>query len=393
VAPVAVVVVVTALGLGLPSVASGAVRAQVGAAQSQQVADGVDVSWPQCVDHTSAAVPLPATTGFAVVGVNDGRPDTANPCLSAELEWAAGAAAGTDGAPTISLYVNTADPGNVVGGTAVADWPTSGSTPYGTCSTTVVTIGGTPETVGQNSMACAFEYGVLTTGRTFSAAAAAIASANGQLGAQGTNSRVPSPSLTPWWLDVELDNTWQTAGSGLAMNVATLDGDVSGLRAAGVISTIGVYASSSGWYGITGNAQLGAGIPDWVPGNADDAGAAALCGTSGFSGGAVRLAQFTTQYQGLALDGDVACLTPTPPSYAEVAADGGIFSFGAPFYGSMGGKPLNAPIVGMAATPDGGGYWEVAADGGIFSFGDAGFAGSMGGKPLNAPIVGMAAAS
>jgi len=77
--------------------------------------------------------------------------------------------------------------------------------------------------------------------------------------------------------------------------------------------------------------------------------------------------------------------------YWEVAADGGIFSFGdAHFDGSMGGRPLNQPIVGMAATPDGGGYWEVAADGGIFAFGDAGFYGSMGGRPLNQPIVGMA---
>ena len=25
----------------------------------------------------------------------------------------------------------------------------------------------------------------------------------------------------------------------------------------------------------------------------------------------------------------------------------------------------------MAATPDGQGYWEVAADGGVFTFGDA----------------------
>jgi len=78
-------------------------------------------------------------------------------------------------------------------------------------------------------------------------------------------------------------------------------------------------------------------------------------------------------------------------AYWEVASDGGIFSFNAPFYGSMGGKPLDAPIVGMAATPDGGGYWLVAADGGIFSFGDARFYGSMGGKPLDAPVVGMAA--
>ncbi len=78
--------------------------------------------------------------------------------------------------------------------------------------------------------------------------------------------------------------------------------------------------------------------------------------------------------------------------YWEVAADGGVFSFGdASFYGSMGGKALNEPIVGMAASPNGGGYWEVAADGGVFSFGDASFYGSMGGKALNEPIVGMAA--
>ena len=52
---------------------------------------------------------------------------------------------------------------------------------------------------------------------------------------------------------------------------------------------------------------------------------------------------------------------------------------------------LAAPIVGMAATPDGLGYWAVAADGGIFAYGDAGFDGSTGGLHLNAPVVGMAA--
>ncbi|MDA8148874.1 MAG: hypothetical protein M0Z93_08865, partial [Actinomycetota bacterium] len=72
--------------------------------------------------------------------------------------------------------------------------------------------------------------------------------------------------------------------------------------------------------------------------------------------------------------------------------DGGIFSFGnAVFYGSMGGTPLNKPIVGMASTPDGKGYWEVASDGGIFSFGDAHFYGSTGGVPLPGPVVGIAA--
>lgn len=36
---------------------------------------------------------------------------------------------------------------------------------------------------------------------------------------------------------------------------------------------------------------------------------------------------------------------------ALVAADGGVFTFGdAPFFGSMGGKHLNAPMVDMAGT-------------------------------------------
>ena len=52
---------------------------------------------------------------------------------------------------------------------------------------------------------------------------------------------------------------------------------------------------------------------------------------------------------------------------------------------------LNAPIVGMAATPAGGGYWLMAKDGGIFTFGDAAFMGSDGGKPLNGPVLGGAA--
>jgi hypothetical protein len=104
-------------------------------------------------------------------------------------------------------------------------------------------------------------------------------------------------------------------------------------------------------------------------------------------------AQFFGSMGGKPLNAPIVGMTPTASrgGYWLVASDGGIFNYGdAQFYGSMGGKPLNKPIVGMAATPDGGGYWEVASDGGIFSFGDAKFYGSMGGKPLNKPIVGMA---
>ena len=84
--------------------------------------------------------------------------------------------------------------------------------------------------------------------------------------------------------------------------------------------------------------------------------------------------------------------TPDGQGYWLVARDGGVFGFGdAPFSGSMGGTRLNAPIVGIASTPDGRGYWLVARDGGVFAFGDAPFYGSMGGRPLNQPIVGIAA--
>jgi hypothetical protein len=81
----------------------------------------------------------------------------------------------------------------------------------------------------------------------------------------------------------------------------------------------------------------------------------------------------------------------TPSGYWLSASDGGVFAYGAPFAGSMGGRHLNAPIVGMASTPDGRGYWLVASDGGIFAFGDARFHGSMGGRHLAKPVVGMAA--
>ena len=84
--------------------------------------------------------------------------------------------------------------------------------------------------------------------------------------------------------------------------------------------------------------------------------------------------------------------TATDKGYWLLGADGGIFSFGdASFFGSTGAMRLNQPVVAMAATPKGHGYWLVASDGGIFAFGDAQFFGSMGGRPLNKPVVGMAA--
>ena len=107
-----------------------------------------------------------------------------------------------------------------------------------------------------------------------------------------------------------------------------------------------------------------------------------------------RRRRSTARPAALRLDAPVVGMAATPDGggYWLVASDGGIFSYGdARFYGSAGALRLNAPVVGMAATPDGGGYWLVARDGGVFSYGDARFFGSAGSPALDAPVVGMAA--
>ena len=84
--------------------------------------------------------------------------------------------------------------------------------------------------------------------------------------------------------------------------------------------------------------------------------------------------------------------TPDGGGYWLVASDGGVFTFGdASFYGSAGDVHLNAPVVSMAATPDGGGYWLVASDGGVFTYGDAAFYGSAAGTALTQPVMGIVA--
>jgi uncharacterized protein YecT (DUF1311 family) len=107
------------------------------------------------------------------------------------------------------------------------------------------------------------------------------------------------------------------------------------------------------------------------------------------SGSTVRDEQFNLLAEGLtwftdpglyfhiaAIPGTGLASTPDGKGYWLTAADGGVFAYGdAGFYGSMGGKPLNAPVVGITATPDGKGYWLTAADGGVFAYGNANYYG------------------
>jgi hypothetical protein len=104
-------------------------------------------------------------------------------------------------------------------------------------------------------------------------------------------------------------------------------------------------------------------------------------------------ATFNGSLSGTELHAPVVGMAATPDGrgYWLAAADGGVFSFGdARFFGSVASQALNQQVVGIAATPDGGGYWLVAADGGVFSFGDATFFGSVGNKSLDQRMVGIA---
>ena len=60
---------------------------------------GYDISFPQC----SQGWPT-APVGFAIIGLNDGKPFTGNPCFGSQWKWATT----HDGS---AIYINLADPG------------------------------------------------------------------------------------------------------------------------------------------------------------------------------------------------------------------------------------------------------------------------------------------
>ena len=82
----------------------------------------------------------------------------------------------------------------------------------------------------------------------------------------------------------------------------------------------------------------------------------------------------------------------TPQGYWLAAADGGVFSYGAAFFGSAASQTLTQPIAGMAAVPGGGSYNLAEGNGATFGYGPhaadcSGLTGS-----LNKPVVGVAPA-
>jgi hypothetical protein len=222
---------------------------------------GYDVSYPQCSGT------LPADQAFGIVAVNAGLANTTNPCLDDEIGWAIDSAGGTR-QPRVSLYVNTAEPGNK----SVTDWPVNNldplghwhvTDPYGRC-------------VGGNGPACAWQYGWNL--------------AEGDAQSRG----VPNPRSYRWWLDVETINSWQ---SGATLNRADLEGMVSYLRhigaSAGIYSTARQFGPLMGPVGKTSPLYR---LPDWIPGASTLAQARKNCRLAPLTGGGtVTLTQWKTK--------------------------------------------------------------------------------------------------
>ena len=213
---------------------------------------GLDVSWPQCNDE------LPASFGFAVVGVNRGRTFSENDCLTAQLEWAGRGA---------DFYLNTGNPGP----DHSRFWPVGQSEPVA-CSRR-----------DDDTRDCAYLYGWNAAADGYERVLAAhLALGWADEGAD----RVPGDAT--WWLDVETANSWRGDRS---LNVATLRGAVDFLESMDV-AEVGFYSTPLLWWRVTFGTDDFADYPAWHAGGRTRAGAEDLCERDAFTGGELRMVQW-----------------------------------------------------------------------------------------------------
>jgi len=262
-----------ALGIAVPVLAVGGTAGV-----------GYDVSFPQCVGAGVQA--LPAAPALAVVGVNDGRPFTANPCLAAELRWAG---------PAAQVYVNADDPGpaiRIVRGRVVqirTHWPTTAQTTPQRCVLTGKN--GTTATAP-----CAYDYGWDAARDAYGRVTAALRSLAGA--PPGTAPVAP----LRWWLDVESANVWLR---GTALNTASINGFLGYLEAVHAAS-VGIYSNRSDAHTIfTPASRFPTGTERWLAtGSGTLTGGLSFCGYPGFVGDTLAL----VQYWPSSLDADAPCV-------------------------------------------------------------------------------------
>ena len=246
---------------------------------------GNDISWPQCGRK------LPSGQAFGIVGVNGGIATTTNPCLADQLLWADNSS-GAANQPKTQLYVNTANPGEIID--QVSTWPVNNTdktgyttdNPYGECT-------------GQNDLACSWQYG---WNRAVEDVIDRFAPA------VNTTTLNNDPAAYVWWLDVEIVNTWQSgSGGALARNAATLEGMTAHFQSKN--APVGIYSTSYQWGQIVGsavdnNSNLN-GLASWLAGARNEADAKKKCSLPPLTaGGKVALTQFVSR----SYDYDYSCV-------------------------------------------------------------------------------------
>lgn len=234
---------------------------------------GNDVSYPQCGRK------LPNGQAFGIVGVNGGLANLTNDCLAQQLAWAAQSVGGAT-QDKIQLYVNTANPGEVID--QITTWPANNTdpqgnvapNPYGVCDHT-------------NSLACSWQYG---WNRAVEDVHDRFMPAAGQAGIS------QEAGQYRWWLDVETMNTWQQNSTNkYALNAATLEGMTAYFKSNN--ARVGLYSTAVQWSEIAGN-ELGitgnlSGLPNWRPSGSNLNNAKANCSVAPLTpGGWIELTQF-----------------------------------------------------------------------------------------------------
>ena len=198
---------------------------------------GWDISWPQC----GKAYP-PGPVAFAIIGINNGRPFTANPCFLHQYEWAKRVE------KTPAVYVNTAFP--------KPDQDEANLGPYGLCQ---------PEDGwcrGYN-----FGWGLAN-----------------EVALRAAQMRVV-PSM--YWLDVETGNFWSNDKQN---NSQVIRAAIDYFKSRNL--PVGIYGTPYQWGLIAGTWQS-PGIPIWTAGAQGVEAASRRCTPAyAFAGGTVVMVQY-----------------------------------------------------------------------------------------------------
>ncbi len=292
---------------------------------------------------------------------------------------------GTPGPDTGGVYPIRIGAVNTAGSTTQTFTLTVGQAPAitspATATFTVGTTGSFAVTATGYPAPSLSEIGTLPTGLHFTT--------NG--GGTATISGTPGPGtggVYPITLEA-VSTTSPPAIEHVTLTVGQAPAITSPATAAFTVGTTGSFAVTATGYPAPSLSEIGT-LPTGLHFTTNGGGTATISGTpTRVASEPVVVTVVATSSTGSAKA--VLSITVSTGAHWMVAADGGVFAFGgAQFYGSMGGQHLNAPVVGMAATPTGGGYWLVASDGGVFAFGDAAYFGSLGDQLLNKPVVDMA---